>query len=211
MKGVRFVLVAVLVCVAAVCSAQMPYAFIPEPDHPEFGRMSAVAKLHVGRTSGSGSLIAVMGDRALVLTCRHVCPVVGQNVAVKWPLSGQVSAGRVRYVEPGDGFSTDLALVVCDMPKGIKPLRVADYSQANGPFVAMGWRGEYFRLSVSRTSHQNMDGVIVTSGGLVGGMSGGPLFDGKGRIVGVCVGSDMRSFGLSVGECLEDLIDTHYR
>lgn len=230
--SVRFVLKTWLVVlliglVAAVCSAQQPHAFTPDHTHPAFKTMQAVCTLRVGGGSGSGTLVGVRDDLALILSCRHVCRQVGNEVVVSWPLAdGQQSTGIVTEIidrNPAEEldalgrFSTDLAIVVCRRPRGVEPVPIGQFAPGEGPYVAMGWRAQLFRVAISPTAAERPDGLVLTTAPFVGGMSGGPLFQQSGRLVAVVV-ADVRQrngqhmYGVSVnGEELHRLLFKYRR
>jgi len=168
----------------------------------------AIAQVRAPEGQGSGTLIATRDDgTALVLSCRHVCGRIGNRVQLNWILSGgQTSSGVVWDVVPGAGFDTDLALVICDRPSGVLPRRVVPFQPQNGQWVSAGFRGGQLRYSVS--SAARLQGSLLTlNSPFVGGMSGGPTFDRFGRVVGVVVASDRRSYGVSTdGDLLHNLI-----
>lgn len=187
----------VLVLLAVVgCAPSLPY--------------DAVCQVNMIDCSGSGALIGVNDDRALVLTCRHVGESVGRECELLWLATGEVTVGRVVAVIPGDSFNNDLALIECVRPKGIEPAEIAQFDPANGPFYTLGYRKRELYLSIARDASEN-DSLIKLSAPLIGGISGGPCCDRFGRIVGVGVGT--ARYGdwavASDGKYLIDLIEPY--
>lgn len=186
--------------VGALVAAAFAAAFVAFASADGYDPYRAVCHLRVGGVQGSGTLIAG-GDSALVLSCRHVCQAPGLPVTVSWPAAGgQTTQGRVLEIVPGANFDTDLALVQCGVPTGVKPRtmarRQADGQLRDSPFVAVGYRDGWMRTVCTNTA--------VRSGSLVGiphplvpGQSGGPLYDRFGNVVAVVVASDFRSVGVA--------------
>jgi hypothetical protein len=157
---------------------------------------------------GSGTLIGLNGNRALVLTCRHVAEQVGNDVTCNWLWAGRQSTpGRVVAVVPGGGFDTDLALVVCGRPNGIAPMIVTSYAPAYGPWVSAGFRDGKLRYAFASSARYD-GGLIRFPVPYVQGMSGGPCYDRYGRVIAVVVASDLETFGISVdGPRLQALVN----
>lgn len=207
---VRATVTAAVLLVALVAQATSPYAYIPTPENTPnraYQVAKAVCKLQADGWSGSGTLIATRGSKALVLSCRHVCPTVGMPIQVNWVLAGQSSMGQVVEVVAGDGFNNDLALVLCDRPTGITPLKVRPFCGQCGVWFGLGWRGDLFRLAIADNAAKYPDGRIHVNSPYVGGMSGGPLVDSRGVVVGVVVASDWDSLGICAdGPWLEAML-----
>lgn len=195
---------------AMIANGDQPFAYIPTPDNTSasgYKVATAVCKIQAKGWSGSGTLIATRGNTALILSCRHVCPEVGMSVNVLWPLSGQSSSGIVVEVVDGDTFNNDLALVLCRRPNGISPVRIRPYCGNCGPWFGLGWRGDLFRMAIADSAAKYQDGRIHVNSSYVGGMSGGPLIDSRGHIVGVVVASDWDTLGICAdGPWLEAML-----
>jgi hypothetical protein len=124
--------------------------------------------------------------------------------------------GKVVSIVPGSNFNTDLALIVCDAPKGIQALPVAKFNKHTGPWRSIGFRYSVMYESIALEAEEAA-GLIQVSEPYIKGMSGGPVLDGSGAVVGVVVGTDSmpgsavgRSFGLAAnGEYLAALIAAH--
>lgn len=171
---------------------------------------NAVCQITVGGGQGSGTLIALDGERALVLTCRHVAMTGGAGVKLEWlGAACQRTSGKVITVVPGTTFNNDLALVVSDAPKGLTPVIVAKFDEANGPWRCVGWRGGQMYEAVADEASE-ADGLIKFNSPLIGGQSGGAMLDKNGHLVGVSVGSDMTTYGVAAdGRFLAGLLDAY--
>ena len=144
---------------------------------------SATVGVRVGSNSGSGVIVSEDG---LVLTAGHVVGKPGQEVVFLFAdgktakgktlgLYGNADAGMMRITDEGKwpylprGQSRDLHVGTWCLALG-HPL---GYVKDRPPVVRLG---RILRLS---------DNVIQTDCALVGGDSGGPLFDLEGRIIGI--------------------------
>lgn len=167
----------------------------------------SVCQITTDGGQGSGTLVAVSGGKALILTCRHVANSVETDVKVQWLAAGnQESAGKVVSVVNGNEFNNDLAVVIADAPKGVQPVPVSEFNQQHGPFRCVGFRRGVMYESLAMSAYEK-NGLITLSEPFIGGMSGGPVFDRFGHVVGVVVGSDMKTFGVAAnGHYLKQLI-----
>jgi len=141
---------------------------------------------------GSGTLVGVAGDAALVLTCRHVTEREGYACELFWR-NGEKTNGWVASVPApvqGNEFSNDLALVICERPKGVKPVPVVKFNPDDGPFYSIGYRRGELLMAVSRTAKEPGDGLIRMSAPILPGLSGGLTCNRFGQQVGVCVGGE---------------------
>jgi hypothetical protein len=187
--------------VAARVQSAEPYIYpVPSPVPASFKPYAPICHIRNGNISGSGTLIATRPDgSALVLSCRHVNQQVGNVVEISWPLAGgQTSPGVVWDVIPGDGFDTDIALVICEAPIGVSPVSVAKFDPRDGGYVAAGWRDGMLRVAPWPLAELRGQSLIWCNTPYIGGMSGGALFNRKGELVGVVVASDRVTWGVSV-------------
>lgn len=167
----------------------------------------SICELHVQSHSGSGTLVAVHGDRALVLTARHVAVRLNEPVRVSWPWAGnQVRPGRVCAIVSGEGYDTDLALVHTYKPTGVPVIPVASFSASQGPWLAAGFRRGEMRYQPVGAAELFDNGLVKVHAPLIGGMSGGPLFDPLGRVVAVNVATNKRSGYCANGRHLQELL-----
>lgn len=178
---------------------------------------ASVCQIHVNGGQGSGCLIGLNGDKALVLSCRHVAEHVGAAASFDWiGAGGQKTTGTVLAIVPGTEMNNDIALFVCEAPAGVRPLPVGVFDAEAGPWHCLGYRGGVFYESVALTAREH-DNVITLDEPLIKGQSGGPCIDSRGLIVGVAVGSDVPSGGstgqsfaiASDGVYLQELVTAH--
>jgi hypothetical protein len=166
----------------------------------------AVCRLNLSGWQGSGTLVAVNGDRALILSCRHVNPQVGAKVKVTWPATGEVTEGvAIAVVRATGDFQSDLAFVMSTRPQGIDPVEITKFDPSNGPWTCLGYKGEQFYVSIARTAKEN-GSLIELSAPLTGGMSGGCCLDRYNRLVGVGVGSSADESVVADGDYLAALV-----
>ena len=167
----------------------------------------AVCEVQTSQSCGSGTLIAVNENYALILTCRHVAQQEGNDAVMTWFVNGkeQITFGRVLLVMEGDGYDSDQALIVGQAPKGVKPIPVGEFNPNNGPLVCVGWRNGKLYETIAKSGVEE-DGIIKLNQPLIGGMSGGPCIQ-KGVVVGVGVGSNRTNNAyISNGPTLKKLI-----
>lgn len=171
---------------------------------------TAVCQIRVSGGQGSGTLIAISDDEALVLSCRHVAESVDAAAKFEWlGVTGQITAGRAIAVVPGQTFNNDLSLFVTSIPDGVKPVRIAKFDPENGPWRCVGYRDGQMYEAVADEAEEK-DGLITFNSPWIQGQSGGPCFDKNNCIVGVIVGSDLKTYGVAAdGKYLQELIRAH--
>jgi S1-C subfamily serine protease len=171
---------------------------------------NSICQIRVGGGQGSGTLIAIKDGKALILTCRHVAQDVDAAAKLEWlGAGGQVTTGNVLAIVNGSEFNSDLALIVCDAPDGLQPVRVAKFDPTNGPWHGVGWRGGQMYETFTNEA-TDVDGAINFNSTLIGGQSGGALLDRNGCLVGVTVASDFKTMGIaSDGRYLSQLLKAH--
>jgi len=147
--------------------------------------MPAVVALTGEKVPGSGSGVVVSAD-GLVLTAGHVthgnetmsvifpdgrqvrCKALGADYTHDVGLAKIIEPGRYPFAELGDSDKLDITTVVISLghPGG--------YDVRRTPPVRIG-----------RISSKDMGGFLVSDCTLVGGDSGGPMFDLDGKVVGI--------------------------
>ncbi len=135
---------------------------------------------------GSGSGVIVQKD-GLILTAAHVTAATGEELVIVFPDGHRVNgkalgankgtdAGLAKITDPGDWPAVEMG--------SSDKLRLGDWC------VAMGHPGgfSYERrppVRAGRIWRRDSDGAIFSSCPLIGGDSGGPLFDLEGRVIGI--------------------------
>lgn len=173
-----------------------------------FAPYRAICEIRTGGGQGSGTLIAINEQYGLVLSCRHVCEKEGESVSLTWLSAGkQRGVGTIWKVLDGKDWGTDQALVICPRPEGVAPRPVSKADIKQSPFIAAGYRDGYLRTAVVN-SFVSAGNTITIPKPAVGGMSGGPLFDRRGHVVGIVVASDMTTITIaSNGKALTDMLE----
>ncbi len=139
--------------------------------------------IQVGRANGSGVIVGAEGD---VLTAAHVVGAPHRAATILLPdgtiargktlgLNQELDAGMIRITDPG--------------PWPFAPLGNSKALQAGQWCLATGHPGGFApkRLPVLRFGRilKAEDSALLTDCTLVGGDSGGPLFDLQGRVIGI--------------------------
>lgn len=135
---------------------------------------------------GSGSGVIISRD-GLILTAAHVTQATGNDLTIIFPDGRRVKgtslganrttdAGMARITEPGDWPFVEMGS--------------SDYLKLGDWVIAMGHPGGYSYerrppVRLGRVWRRDLDGALFTSCPLIGGDSGGPLFDLEGRVVGI--------------------------
>jgi len=143
----------------------------------------ATVGVQVGAGQGSGVVISPQGH---VLTAAHVVGEVGNRVTIVFP-DGRRHRARVAGVDAG----ADAAIVRTEGkgPYPYVPMADNHFAIPGRWVIAIGHPNGYAsnRLPVVRLGRviQCTDQTVQTDCSLVGGDSGGPLFDLHGRVVGI--------------------------
>ncbi len=143
----------------------------------------ATVGIQVGGGQGSGVVISPQGH---VLTAAHVVGEVGNRVTIVFP-DGRRHLARVAGVDSG----ADAAIVRTEGkgPYPYIPMAENHFAIPGRWVIAIGHPNGYAanRLPVVRLGRviQCTDETVQTDCSLVGGDSGGPLFDLHGRVVGI--------------------------
>ncbi len=163
-KQVKAIVERVMPCVVAVTSA--------DADKP-----------------GSGSGVIVNRD-GLILTAAHVTAATGNDLTLVFP-----DGRRVKGTSLGANRTTDagMARITDPAPEGGWPfveLGNSDLLKLGDWVIAMGHPGGYSYerrppVRLGRVWRRDLDGALFSSCPLIGGDSGGPLFDLQGKVVGI--------------------------
>ncbi|MCG6155635.1 S1C family serine protease [Rubinisphaera margarita] len=144
---------------------------------------AATVNIQVGGGQGSG---VVVSPRGHILTAAHVVGEAGNSVIVVFN-DGRRHRATVLGVNP----SIDSAIVRLDGrgPYEFVPMATNEFTQTGRWVIAIGHPNGYesSRLPVVRLGRviTTTSKTVQTDCSLVGGDSGGPLFDLSGRVVGV--------------------------
>lgn len=135
---------------------------------------------------GSGSGVIVSKD-GLILTAAHVTQATGNRLTIIFP-----DGRRVKGTALGANRGTDAGMARIDEP-GEWPwveMGSSDLLRLGDWVVALGHPGGYSSerrppVRLGRVWRRDLDGALFSSCPLIGGDSGGPLFDLAGRVVGI--------------------------
>ena len=135
---------------------------------------------------GSGSGV-VINKEGLILTAAHVTRATGDKLVITFPDGRQVKGealGANRATDAGLARITDPGEYPCVEMGSSDRMRLGDW------VVAMGHPGGFSHerrppVRLGRIWRRDLDGAIFSSCPLIGGDSGGPLFDLKGRVIGI--------------------------
>ena len=146
--------------------------------------MKATVSLRAARGGGSGSGV-IVNEKGLILTAAHVTDVMKTGVIVIFP-DGKRVKGKVL----GADYDRDAAMVQIT-EEGKYPFVALGKSKGlrrNDWAIALGHAGGFDAL---RTPPVRLGRVLrsgrflETDAAVVGGDSGGPLFDGEGKLIGI--------------------------
>jgi serine protease Do len=143
----------------------------------------AVVSLFAGRGTGSGVVVSADG---LILTAAHVTQG-NEEMAVIFP-DGKEARCKVL----GANYERDLGLakIIQPGPWPFAEVGDSDKLEVTTMVIALGHPGGYDvrrtpPVRIGRISATNFDGFLVSDCTLIGGDSGGPLFDLEGKVVGI--------------------------
>ena len=146
--------------------------------------LPATASVEIGRAAGSGVVVSADG---LVLTAAHVVGEPGREAWIELP-----DGRRMRGTTLGADHGADAGMVRIDAPP--RDLPFAPISEG-APLAAGEWvvtTGQPGGLVAGRTPPVRLGRVLFRDGDLlctdcklVGGDSGGPLFNMRGEVVGI--------------------------
>lgn len=144
---------------------------------------AATVSLEIGEGSGSGVIISPDG---LVMTAAHVSTGVGKKITVVMPDGKKLKAKSL-----GLRADTDAAMVQItdEGPFPFVEVNRTGDTQLGDWIFSLGHSGGFDkdRGSVVRLARlvRVANNTIQTDGTLIGGDSGGPLFDMEGRLIGI--------------------------
>ena len=181
--------------------------FAPAPifamSSPEIAKLAESVTVQInGQTSGSGTgfIIAKQGTTYTVLTAKHVVADTKDTYKIRTNTKKEYQVTRRVLLQKGQN-APDLAIVTFNSAESYPVVNLGDSEQAavgTGIFV-FGYPGN--RLEQKYGANRNFEfspgfvtsrlpnhprGYTLRYNAITkGGMSGGPVFDGEGRVVGV--------------------------
>ena len=175
----------------------------PKFSHPWAAACKVTVNLRAGLANGgSGTLIGVTENEALVLTVSHVAERVGQTATCQF--SDQKVHGYVLATHP----TADLALILIERPDGVNPVVVANANRDSGPFYLVGYPGydrDTMRYQIGEYVDHDKETLVVTSRPEKG-QSGGPAFNRYGQVVGAISAYGPRYGYVADGAALRELV-----
>ena len=185
----------------------LPSVVLVTPLDPRDGPR-ARARERRGRSTGQGSGIAVRhGDETFVLTSAH-CLQGGMGVEVSLASDAFEARHEATVIGRGaDGLDLAVLRIPAAAAASLTPLEFATRAPALGEFaIAIGNAGNIrpavslgivsgvsdFLMEESQAADRERRGpkpdppYVVTDAALAGGMSGGPLLNDEGLVIGVC-------------------------
>lgn len=167
----------------------------------------AVCQIEESGGQGSGTLVASNAKASLILTVRHVIKQPGHPDMFLWLTANGKPTSGVTLENMGDPKSnwwesSDLALAICHKPfdgKGrpIIPAKVGIFDSDKGPWYGVGYvSGSRKIIEIRHIEYKASTSLLWCECLFIPGMSGGPVFDRTGKVVGV-ISSYNRQYGLS--------------
>lgn len=137
-----------------------------------------------GMAGGSGVVVSKDG---LILTAAHVVAATGEDVVIYFP-----DGRRAKAVKLGADNDADAAMLQLQDKGNFPYVDFGDSEQLkeNDWLIAIGHAGGFQSdrtppVRLGRLLKKNRDGFLATDCTLIGGDSGGPLFDIHGKVVGI--------------------------
>jgi S1-C subfamily serine protease len=154
-----------------------------------------------GGDSGSGVIAAVNGDRAYIVTAAHVVRNSPNRIKV---IVGDDSAVELRGAFVAANAATDVAIITVSATPRMRAVTFGSHPPAGVALGALGYD------AAARTRYEAGDALrALNARGTVGrslangrvamslptepGMSGGPVFDASGKVVGIVAGRSSSS------------------
>jgi len=169
--------------------SKLPSIGRSQPPHPAVVRVQANDDR--GSSHGSGTLVDVQGDYALVVTNWHVVRDAPQRVSVTFP-NGFHTAARVIRMDK----DWDLAALVVWNPGNVTPVAIADRAPQLGDALTIaGYGSGNYRAVSGRCTQYVAPGIdfpyemVEVSVQARQGDSGGPIFNEQSELAGVLFGA----------------------
>jgi serine protease Do len=150
------------------------------------GSVVAIMARDSQKKPGSGSGVIVSKD-GLILTAAHVTNATGEELTIIFPDGKRVNG---KALGANRGTDAGLAKITDEGEWPAVEMGSSDKMRLGDWCVAMGHPGGYSYerrppVRVGRIWRRDSDGAIFSSCPLIGGDSGGPLFDLDGRVIGI--------------------------
>jgi thiol-disulfide isomerase/thioredoxin len=150
-----------------------------------------------GASFGSGTIIDVDGQDALVLTCGHVFREAGKNPAIKVTLYDQAAPETIEGRLVGYDLDRDIGLIAIRPRRNVAfvPVAATGYRVGQGQAAITVGCNHGAAPTVEATRVKSLNKYqgppnLQTEGMPVQGRSGGGLFSADGYVVGVCNAAD---------------------
>lgn len=148
--------------------------------------MPAIVCITTKSANGTGSGV-IINKEGLILTAGHVTQATGKELDIIFP-----DGKHVKGTALGANYGSDAGLAKIDVPGDWPYVEMGDSNKLNlGDWcVAMGHPGGFNidrkpPVRIGRVWRRDFEGGIFTDCTLIGGDSGGPLFDLEGKVIGI--------------------------
>lgn len=181
MKAIAISVLVGAILMAAVASYVIeqptPIVLVAPVYQPDY---SGVLLVEVGYSSGSCFVVAQRGDWWYAVTAKHV-------VDSGMPLTVDGYGAEVVRADP----ERDVALIRFEAAEARYPIYEFARAHVGSPCVSVGWGMGHKLIHKGYIVATDLLGCVAANGGVVPGCSGGALFDGEGRVLGVVSRSPM--------------------
>ncbi len=188
--------------VAGLASARSHTAGNPGPaDDPVQTALDATLLIRVhdpmGISLGTGTIVDVRANEALVLTCGHIFREAGESGTIACELQGRHAGHKAEGVLIGYDLKRDVGLISIRTGQPLQPIQIAgpghQPGQGDTVFAIGCGRGapaSVIRNQIIAVNRYNGPANLVVGGRPIDGRSGGGLFSEDGRLIGVCNAAD---------------------
>ena len=147
-------------------------------------------KISIGRAHGSMVPVQKRKDGTVFLTAKHVAVLIKKVATAYHPNYGTVTRGiRVLKMHPTLDLATVFVPIIDD--RIIPPAAVSISPKLGDPCMVVGYPGPGKR----RITGGYICGPNTFSAQVIGGSSGGPVFNKAGQLIGIVRAVDMKRLG----------------